>query len=267
MPSQYLKRGFARFAFWGSVFYYFRSMKWMRAGFGIFYHLWYYFVVFVAIIGLLPFIYFTSLRADTYQRFFTWARIWARLILFGLGIRVKAKFHFKPEKEKPYIICANHSSEIDIMMCLALIPSAFVFIGKKELGKLPLFGYFYKRTNILVDRKSLSSKRDVMIRAAEKIQQGIGVCIYPEGGIPDLNITLAPFKMGAFKLAIDQQIPIIPMSFPDNKRRFPSTWFGGTPGLVRAVVHKPLEVADLSLNDIHRLKEACFEQILSGLNS
>jgi 1-acyl-sn-glycerol-3-phosphate acyltransferase len=247
------------------LFCYFCHMNWIRGLFGLFYHLWYYVVVFLAIMILLPFIYFTSLKEDTYQRFFRWSRIWARLILLGLGIRIKARFDYRPKASEQFIICANHSSEIDIMMCLALVPGCFVFIGKKELGELPLFGYFYKRTNILVDRKSLSSKKEVMVKAADKIDQGIGLCIYPEGGIPEKEVLLAPFKMGAFKLAIEKNISILPISFPDNKKRFTSSWFGGNPGVARAIVHKPIEVTGLTLNDIHRLKDLCYNQILYGL--
>jgi 1-acyl-sn-glycerol-3-phosphate acyltransferase len=241
-------------------------MKIIQGAFGALYHIWYYFLMVFVIVAISPFIYFTSLKEDSYPKFFRWSRIWAKLVLMGMGIKIKKQGSLALDANKTYIICANHSSEIDIMMCLVLVPNCFVFIGKKELGNLPLFGYFYKRTNILVDRKSLSSKRDVLAKAAKKIKQGTGVCIYPEGGIPDPAIQLAPFKMGAFKLAMDTQTDILPLSFPDNKRRYPDSWWGGSPGQVRAVIHKPILIKDLEMNDIHRLKDMCYEQILSGLN-
>lgn len=247
------------------LFEYFCWMQIIRGAFGLLYHIWYYFLMAAVIVAISPFIYLTSIKEDSYPRFFRWSRIWAKLVLIGMGIKVKKQGVIELDKQKTYIICANHSSEIDIMMCLVLVPNCFVFIGKKELGKLPLFGYFYKRTNILVDRKSLSSKRDVMAKAGNKLKQGIGVCIYPEGGIPDVEVVLGAFKMGAFKLAIETQTEILPLSFPDNKMRYPDSWWGGSPGVVRAVFHKPLAVSELEMNDIHRLKDACFDQILSGL--
>jgi 1-acyl-sn-glycerol-3-phosphate acyltransferase len=241
-------------------------MQLIRGAFGLLYHIWYYFLMAVVILAISPFIYATSIKEDSYPKFFKWSRVWAKLVLMGMGIKIKKQQLHKLDKNKTYLICANHTSEIDIMLCLVLVPNCFVFIGKKELAKLPLFGYFYKRTNILVDRKSISSKRDVMEKAALKLQQGIGVCVYPEGGIPEPHVKLAPFKMGAFKLAIESQTEILPISFPDNKKRYPDGWWGGSPGFVRAIVHKPITVTGLEMNDIHRLKEMCYDQILSGLD-
>ena len=241
-------------------------MKFFKQAFSYLYHIWYYLVMLVVILTISPFIFITSLKEDRYQNFFWWARLWGKSVLFLMGIRVR-KFQSAPLlKGQQYIICANHSSELDIMMCLALVPNCFVFIGKKELAKLPLFGYFYKRTNILVDRNSISSKRSVLEKAAKKLNQGIGVCIYPEGGIPDnYEVELAPFKMGAFKLAIEQQVSILSISFPDNKRRFNDDWKIGSPGVSRAIIHRPLHTEGLTINDIHRLKDDCYRQIQSGL--
>ncbi len=241
-------------------------MRVFKRGLAYVYHLWYYLVMLIVIVTISPFIYVTSLKENRYQNFFWWARFWAKSVLFLMGIRMR-KFQSAPLlKDQHYIICANHSSELDIMMCLALVPNCFVFIGKKELAKIPLFGFFYKKTNILVDRKSISSKRSVLEKASKKLSDGIGVCIYPEGGIPAPEIELAPFKMGAFKLAIEQGVSIVSISFPDNKTRFGDDWGSGSPGVARAIVHRPLHTDGLSLNDIHRLKDDCYRQIYSGLN-
>jgi 1-acyl-sn-glycerol-3-phosphate acyltransferase len=165
------------------------------------------------------------------------------------------------EKDQQYIIIANHASELDIMMCLAIVPNCFVFIGKKELASLPLFGYFYKRTNILVDRNSIASKREVMIKARKKLENGIGLCVFPEGGIPDPSFKMAPFKMGAFKLAIETGVPILPITFPDNKKHFPDIFDGGYPGRLRATIHPAIETKNLTLTDLPKLKDQCFNLI------
>ncbi len=173
----------------------------------------------------------------------------------------------RPIKDRTYILCANHTSMADIMMTLALFPNCFLFIGKKELTKLPLFGYFYKRTNILVDRKSLSSRKDVFLRAGQKLDEGIGVCIYPEGGVPKENIVLAPFKAGAFKLAVEKKISIIPITYLDNKRHLPFTFAKGFPGQVRAIVHPFLDAKSESNDEVGRLREDCYKIIHSALMS
>ncbi|HTG66370.1 MAG TPA: lysophospholipid acyltransferase family protein, partial [Flavobacterium sp.] len=111
-------------------------------------------------------------------------------------------------------------------------------VGKKELVKIPVFGFFYKRTCILVDRSDSQSRMAVFTKAQKRIQRGLSVCIFPEGGVPDdESVILDHFKEGAFKLAIEHQIPILPISFGDNKKRFPYTLFAGSPGIMRVKIH------------------------------
>lgn len=242
-------------------------MKLLAKTWSAIYHLWYYVVVFLSILIILPFIYITSLKADTYNNFFWWARRWAMMVLIGLGFYWRVKRLGKIDANRPYIIIGNHASEIDIMMMLILVKNNFVFIGKKELASLPLFGYFYKRTNILVDRKSLASKKAVLKQAGDRLQGGTGVCVFPEGGIPATNYLLAPFKAGAFKLAIDHQIPILPITFPDHKRHFGEFWDGGYPGILRATVHEPIAVDGLKEADISALMARCYKILHDELRS
>jgi 1-acyl-sn-glycerol-3-phosphate acyltransferase len=111
-------------------------------------------------------------------------------------------------------------------------------VCKKELSKIPLFGFFYKRTCILVDRSSSKSRMEVFNRAQKRINQGLSICIFPEGGVPnDESILLDSFKDGAFRLAIEHEIPIVPITFADNKKRFSYTFFSGSPGLMRVKIH------------------------------
>lgn len=151
---------------------------------------------------------------------------------------------------------ANHTSMTDIMLMLYVTKNPFVFVGKKELAKIPLFGFFYKRTCILVDRKNPKSRREVFTRAQNKLNQGLSVCIFPEGGVPDdENVMLDTFKDGAFRLAIEHQIAIAPMTFHDNKKRFSYTFFSGSPGKMRVKVHKTIETLGLSLDDKRMLNQ------------
>jgi 1-acyl-sn-glycerol-3-phosphate acyltransferase len=208
-----------------------------------------------------PFILFTSYKEERYPAFFKWSRVWGRLTLTLMGYFTIVKRMGKIDSKQQYVVVANHASELDIMMTLAIVPNCFVFIGKKELAKLPLFGYFYKRTNILVDRKSLKSKKEVMVKAQAKMEEGIGLCIFPEGGIPKKSIKLAPFKMGAFKLAIENQKPILPITFPDNKKHFPDFHEGGYPGRLRATIHEPINTEGLTEEDSAELRDRCYKLI------
>ena len=139
--------------------------------------------------------------------------LWATPILYAMGFLPKIKREYTvPNDHYSYMLVANHYSMMDIMLMLYCRKNPFVFVGKKELSKLPLFGYFYKRVAIMVDRKSPQSRREVYTQAMERIGEGLSICIFPEGGVPDdESIVLDSFKDGAFRIAIECQIPIVPM--------------------------------------------------------
>ena len=226
---------------------------------------WFYISIFIAILLLFPFILITAQSDRHYPRFFRLARIWAWMVLILCGFWPKVIWAEKPEKNSLYIICANHTSMIDIMMTLAIFPNCFLFIGKRELSKLPLFGYFYRKTNILVNRSSIISSQKAFLTASEKLQEGIGICIFPEGGVPDEKVELARFKNGAFRLAVEHQVQIIPVSYPDNKNHLPFDFKRGYPGVLRAYVHPFLKPESGNQQEVSRLRSLCYDVVLSGL--
>jgi len=170
------------------------------------------------------------------------------------------------EKGKSYMLVANHTSMMDIMMMLKVSKNPFVFVGKQELAKIPLFGFFYKRVCILVDRSSPQSRTLVYKRAQRRLNQGLSICIFPEGGVPDdSSIVLDSFKDGAFKLAIAHQIPIVPVTFLDNKKRFSYEFFSGSPGRMRAVVMPFIKTQNMDVKHSETLKQSTRSLILSAL--
>ena len=166
---------------------------------------------------------------------------------------------------KSYMLVANHTSMLDIMLMLRISRNPFVFVGKKELVNLPLFGFFYKRVCILVDREDSRSRTSVYRRAQRRLDQGLSICIFPEGGVPEEHILLDQFKDGAFKMAIAHNIPIVPMTFYDNKRRFSFTFLSGGPGLIKAKVHSFFETSILEDEDKSTLREEVRNVILREL--
>lgn len=227
---------------------------------------WFYVLMTIPILVMLPFLVLSILRERWYPYFFKMARIWAKVILFGMGFYYKIEKEQKLEKEKSYMLIANHTSMIDIMLMLVTIQKPFVFVGKKELVKIPLFGFFYKRTCILVDRSNSKSKHGVFELAQKRINQGHSICIFPEGGVPDdESILLDHFKDGAFRLAIDHQLSIVPMTFGDNKERFSYTFFSGSPGLMRVKVHSFIETEGKVMADKNKLKEQSWQIIHAQL--
>lgn len=159
----------------------------------------------------------------------------------------------------------NHTSMIDIMLMLVSVKNPFVFVGKKELAKIPLFGFFYRKTCILVDRSDAKSRQAVFLRAQKRLQRGLSICIFPEGLVPDEHIALSDFKDGAFRLAINHKIPIVPLTFADNKKRFSYTFFSGGPGELRVKVHKFLHTSELTIEHTKQLNQQAREIIYNQL--
>ncbi|WP_298550624.1 lysophospholipid acyltransferase family protein [uncultured Algibacter sp.] len=233
--------------------------------FWILYRIWFYILVALPILILFPILLISIAKESWYPFFFRIARLWAKFILIGMGFAYKIERDQIPENSKSYMFIANHTSMADIMLMLVSVKNPFVFVGKAELVKIPLFGFFYKRTCILVDRSSAKSRQAVFLRAQSRLKTGVSICIFPEGGVPEEHILLDEFKDGAFRLAINHQIPIVPITFADNKKRFSYTFFSGGPGKMRAKIHKFISTEGLKIDDTRSLNNKSKAIILKQL--
>ena len=234
----------------------------------VLYRVWFYILVTVPILLFFPVLLILTISESTYHQFFWLARnFWARPILYGMGCFPKIVRQQRMEKGKSYMLVANHTSMLDIMLMLIVSRNPFVFVGKKELVSIPIFGFFYKRVCILVDRESVKSRTGVYRRAQKRLSQGLSICIFPEGGVPEEHIVLDKFKDGAFKMAIAHKIPVVPMTFLDNKKRFSFTFFSGGPGRIRAIVHPFFETGILAASDTSTLREEVRQVILDDLGN
>jgi 1-acyl-sn-glycerol-3-phosphate acyltransferase len=222
----------------------------------------------VSIVVLFPFLFISILRKEWYPVFFKLARFWAYIILFGMGFIPIIKKGVQFKKGESYMIVANHTSMIEIMLMLFITKDPVVFVGKKELSKIPLFGFIYKRTCILVDRNNSQSRRAVFNSAQQKINLGYSICIFPEGGVPsDESIVLDDFKDGAFRLAIEHKIPIAPVTFHDNKKLFSYTFFSGGPGKMRVMLHPLISTSNYSIEMKKELNKKTRAIILEELEN
>ena len=231
--------------------------------------IWFYVVMLVLILIMFPFLFASILTESGYPYFFKLSRIWAKGTLFFMGFYYKVEKSEKLDKNKSYMFVANHSSITDIMLMLAAVDNPFVFVGKVSLSKIPLFGFFYKRTSIMVDRNSSKSKMEVFNQAQKRINRGLSICIFPEGGVPqDESILLDTFKDGAFRLAVEHRLPIVPLVFPDNKKRLSYTFFSGSPGLMRVKILPAITTANITSENrayVREVREKTREVIYNQL--
>ncbi len=209
------------------------------------------------------------LREDTKKKAFPIFVFWCRLICFLAGYRVKPRFAYEVP-EAPFVLIANHTSFLDIIFMYLLFPKhPFLFLGKAELMKIPLVKTFFKRLHIPVYRKGGPNANKALESADKAIKDGWCVIIFPEGGIKEnLVPALQPFKDGAFRLAKNNSVPLVPITFMNNHELFqdPAAKHSlARPGVADVVVHSVIDKETVVNNEIETLKTIAFERINSVL--
>jgi len=194
-------------------------------------------------------------------------RYWSKLTIYLSFIFPKVEWEEKLSKKEQYIFCPNHVSTLDIPFILAVIPVPLQYIGKAEIAKIPLFGYFYKNNSVIVDRANKRNAYSAFLKSGEKLKMGINMCIFPEGGIPNSDIYLKKFKNGPFRLALDNNIKIIPITMPDSKSMFPEQYFKGRPGIVRIKIHKAIAPNSLAEKSIENFNLSVYNTIFEQLKN
>jgi 1-acyl-sn-glycerol-3-phosphate acyltransferase len=196
-------------------------------------------------------------------------RVHSVFLLLFAGVRLKVTGVDNIPQDGAYIICPNHSSYLDIFCLYTIFSKYFVFTGKKEIEKWPLFHIYYTSgMNILVDRKSASGSFKALKRMSNEIERGNPLVIFPEGTISKTAPQLGPFKSGAFVIAIQKQVPILPVTFVTNWKRLSRSgfWMGpASPGISRVIIHKPVSTKGLKKENSTQLTDEVFSIINSEI--
>jgi 1-acyl-sn-glycerol-3-phosphate acyltransferase len=215
-----------------------------------------------------PFYYITS-RNEKYYGILNFFRK-ANSFLCSLFSGVFFRYHYeeKLNTKQTYIYCANHTSNLDIMIFCIMGHGKFHFMGKDELLNNPVLGIFFKTIDISVNRDSKISAFKAFKKAGENLEKGMSLIIFPEGKIDDhYPPKLGEFKNGPFRLAIDKNIFLVPVSITDVWK---INWddgakYGSKPGICDIYVHKPIDTSILADVDAEVLKEKVFKLIDSKL--
>lgn len=188
-------------------------------------------------------------------------RVWAHLFFTFSLFPYKVEYRFTPEKGQRYIFCPNHFSYLDIpTMGLNKVNS--IFVGKHDMEKIPLFGYMYKKLHITVDRESLKSRYSTLLQSGQALDDGKSLVIFPEGGIVTKDLpNMARFKDGAFRLAIEKQIPVIPVTIAYNWIILPDSTLLPRRHKMKVIFHEPIHVEKYTMADLQTLKQLTFEVI------
>lgn len=211
-----------------------------------------------------PFLYYNSRKPERYPAMNIFRRVCAFCGSSVAGIFYKFTYEQPIDWSRTYIICPNHTSNLDISGIGLLVKNNYCFIGKDELLDNPVTGLFFRTIDIPVNRESKMSSFRAFKKAEERLKAGMSVIIFPEGKIPDdYPPRLHEFKNGPFRLAIELKIPIIPVTSLNTWRIMWDTGLehGSAPGICDIYVHKPIETAYLTLDDADHLKDQVFNLI------
>jgi 1-acyl-sn-glycerol-3-phosphate acyltransferase len=183
-------------------------------------------------------------------------RLWARLIVRGAGIDLRAEGIERIDRTRRYILIANHHSYFDIPCIFAAIPQPIRFMAKKSLFSIPIFGWAIGRAGFIpIDRKNRRTAVKSFDLAVERIRRGNTIVIFPEEG-RSREVAMRPFQRGAFLLAIRSELPILPIAIDGTYEVLHVGAKRITPGIVTIRVGTEIETAGVGV----RAKESLSEQ-------
>jgi len=185
--------------------------------------------------------------------------LWIWSMIFSWLTFIRYEFHGRENfrKGQSYIYVSNHTSFLDLPGIRLLIPGEFRPLAKKELLKIPVFGLIARGATVIVDRTDRESKHKSLDRLKKILTDGISILLFAEGTQNRTKEALQPFKDGAFRLAIDTQMPLLPMVVIGAGRLMPPGTIKLKPGLVKIIVAP--EIPTEGMSDVAQLKQKTFE--------
>lgn len=199
------------------------------------------------------------------------AGLWANILLLISNTKVEVSGIENILYGKPQIFMANHQSDFDVLIILAHIPVQFRWIAKKELFHIPVFGAAMKAAGyIAIDRHNHETAIQNLEEAASCIREGKSVMSFPEGS-RSRDGEIKPFKKGIFHLAIKSGVSIVPVSIIGSGEIMPKRSLKVTPGKVKLIIDKPIDMKGYTLgkNDelIERVRKVIIQNYKLGKNS
>ncbi len=210
-------------------------------------------VVLVALC-LLAIFRLAALNWDRERVMRTWIPLWWRIMSGLLGWEVVVEGADRFATSRPAVIVVNHQSGLDAVLWAPFFPPRTVVVGKKQIRRIPFFGYLFSRTeNILIDRENAERARQSVAEAGRRINaERLNVWMAPEGH-RNVGMEMLPFKKGAFHLAVAAQVPLLPVIVGPIWTVFDASRWMTRPGRVRVKVLAPVPTEGLTETDVDPL--------------
>ena len=190
---------------------------------------------------------------------------YARWIGYLTPIMVRRSGLEHVDEGRSYVVVCNHQSQYDIVVVYGWLKLDLKWVIKQELRKVPFIGIGCEKVgHIFVDRQRPERARAAINSALNRLGNGIGILFFPEGTRSD-DGSLLRFKKGAFRVAIDQQLPVLPVTVSGTREILPARSLRLFPGTARMVVHPPIETDGMTVDDVPELMERARLAIASAL--
>lgn len=195
-------------------------------------------------------------------------RYWGKIFYILIGISTAVENKHLLDRKSTYIFCPNHFSFLDITL-MPILGIPFKFVGKVSISNIPVFGYFYKKFHITVDREKLKDRYATYQKSLDALKNGHSLTVFPEGGIQTAHTTqMSRFKEGPFKMALETGIHLVPITLPDNWFILPDDgnfllrWKRRS----RLIIHDPIDPAEYSMDNIKEFQEVVRHKIQTELD-
>lgn len=224
-------------------------------------------ILWAIIMTLLLFIPMTAaaLLSNTGNLAFTISKQWARMILLVTGVRVSIIGKQKIQCGKRYVIISNHQSQFDILALVTSLGLQFRWVIKKEILKIPLFGWaLYAARNMFIDRGDREKALASIHHGIERLPDGVSILVFAEG-TRSVDGRLGKFKKGGFMISIEKGIPLLPVAVKGSREILPKGKFAYRSGEIEVVVCDPINPSDYTHDSIEKLIERTHSAIVEAL--
>ncbi|MEW6128145.1 MAG: lysophospholipid acyltransferase family protein [Acidobacteriota bacterium] len=194
-------------------------------------------------------------------------RLFVRIGLALVGVKIEVKGLQRLDPNQPYIFTPNHQSFIEVPLFVTYLGRNPAYLAKKEVFKYPVFGTGIRLIKVVpVDRSNSPAAVESAKLATQYIREGKSYMVYPEGTrSPDGR--MLPFKKGAFIMAIDAGVPIVPVTVSGATRVMPKGEFNVYPSTVHITIHQPISTKGYSKENVAELMQRTREKIYSALSA
>jgi 1-acyl-sn-glycerol-3-phosphate acyltransferase len=183
-------------------------------------------------------------------------RLWGRIVVFFGAVRIRVEGADLLDRNGSYMLVSNHQSAIDPPLHIARLPVSVRFLAKAELFRIPIFGPAMRAVGMVeTDRSAgVAGHRSINSQVTRVMELKKSIIIYPEG-TRTRDGQVGPFKKGAFRIAVDNGLPVVPLTLEGAAEAWPTGSRVSLGGPVRLVIHEPIPTVGMGPEDIDELRD------------